>query len=99
MTRILILLASLLVVGPAYAYVHKPTGEMSCSVDDQTFKVMVAQSGAVEGRLNSGELFFARGINWADNNDPSLAGNNDIYMKIEFPIGLDGSIINCSPKR
>jgi hypothetical protein len=93
MTRFLVLFVAL--TSSVLAYVHKPIGEMTCTIENTAIGVYVEDYGEAKGILDSGELVVATSVYWSKNNNPSLARLREIDMEIELPFRLEGQLIKC----
>ncbi len=94
MIRVLILFV--VCISSALAYVHKPTGEMTCTIEGVAVEIYLEDYGEAVGTFDSGEVVVARSVYWSKNNNPSLAMLREIDMEIEFPFRLEGQFIKCA---
>ena len=86
MTRKILFLIGCCLPLTTFAYVNKPSGDLTCSYHDRTAKIHANEAGQMIGKFANGEFVSAEAVSW---------GGNELDGIIDYPVNLRGKILGC----
>ena len=86
MTRKILFLIGCCLPLTTFAYVNKPSGDLTCSYHDRTAKIHANEAGQMTGKFENGEFLTAEAVSW---------GGNELGGLIDYPVNLRGKYLEC----
>ena len=86
MTRKFIFLIACCLPLNTFAYVNKPSGDLTCTYRDRTAKIYADEAGQMTGKFANGEFLTAEVVSW---------GGNELGGLIDYPVNLRGKYLEC----
>ena len=86
MTRTILFLIACCLPLTTFAYVNKPSGDLTCTYRDRTAKIYADETGQMIGKFANGEFVSAEAVSW---------GGNELGGLIDYPVNLRGKYLEC----